>query len=205
MNRFKARLIEYQKKLIVEKPVLMTALERWGKGHIPRIKYGRVLKYDISVMEKLRDTWSSYMAHFKMANAYLLKKRLAERFSWIGDLFYHDKDRLKIVNRAPSRLHTLRGVSVFSGKISKVNSLFSGGAASLNFTTDRRRLFRAFRNSKKWKQHEGFVKDVAFTQALKERYLKMFFEYEFWGMCSKRSSVWVVQDQEKKCYEVIFT
>ena len=161
VNRFKARLMEYQKKLIVEK-----------KGHI-------VLKYDISEMEKLRDTWSSYMAHFKMANAYLLKKRLAERSSWIGDLFYHDKDRLKIVNRAPSRLRTLKGqYRYFLGKYPNSILFFQVGRF-FEFYDRQAEIIQGFSQLKEMEETRGFRKRRGFPLSLKERYLKKFFSMNF--------------------------
>lgn len=179
VNRFKARLMEYQKKLIVEK-----------KSHI-------VLKYDISVMEKLRDTWSSYMAHFKMANAYLLKKALTDRFSWIGELFYHDKDRLKIVNRAPSRLHTLKGqYRFFLGKYPKSILFFQVGRF-FEFYDKQADIVQGFSELKEMEATRGFRKRCGFHVSLKERYLKMFLRMNF-GVCVVKEALYGLSRIKKR-------
>ena len=69
VNRLKGRLEEYQKLLIGQK------------------RGCTVVRYDQSALEKLRATWSSYGAHFKMANTYRLRAKLCGRFAWLGHLF----------------------------------------------------------------------------------------------------------------------
>lgn len=195
VNRLKARLIEYQKKLIVEKPVLIKhVLAKAGMGKVSHSPYqvrGRVLKYDISVMEKLRDTWSSYMAHFKMANAYLLKKRLSERFSWIGDLYYHEKDRLKIVNRAPSRLHTLKGqYRFFLGRYPKAILFFQVGRF-FEFYDKQAEIVQEVLGLKGTGSTRGFRARCGFPVSSKERYLRWFMEQGFTVRVIREGGVWL--------------
>ena len=142
-------------------------------------------------MEKLRDTWSSYMAHFKMANAYLLKKRLSERFSWIGDLYYHEKDRLKIVNRAPSRLHTLKGqYRFFLGRYPKAILFFQVGRF-FEFYDKQAEIVQEVLGLKGTGSTRGFRARCGFPVSSKVRYLRWFMEQGFTVRVIREGGVWL--------------
>lgn len=91
VNRLKARFTQYQKRLNKEKD-----------------NY-RVLIYDTTVLEKVMNSWASYMAHVKMASTYRLRKKLLSRFAWLGDLFQMNGVKLKRMYEAPATLRTLKG------------------------------------------------------------------------------------------------
>lgn len=91
INRLKARLMRYQKRLKKDKDNC------------------RVLIYDPPVLEKVMNSWASYMAHLDMASTYRLRIKLLRRFAWLSDLFQMDGVKLKIRHEAPVTLHTLKG------------------------------------------------------------------------------------------------
>ncbi|MCP4270226.1 MAG: hypothetical protein GY777_32405 [Candidatus Brocadiaceae bacterium] len=91
INRLKARLMQYQKLLKKDKDNYC------------------VLLYDPPVLERVMNSWASYMAHLDMANAYRLRIKLLRRFEWLGELFQMDGVRLKRRREAPVTLHTLKG------------------------------------------------------------------------------------------------
>ena len=91
INRLKARLMQYQKRLKKDKD-----------------NY-RVLIYDPPVLEKVMNSWASYMAHLDMASTYRLRKKLLRRFAWLGELFQMDGVKLKRIHEAPVTLRTLKG------------------------------------------------------------------------------------------------
>lgn len=173
VNRVKARLIEYQKKLVTKE-----------RDYI-------AFKYDLSLLERLRATWSSYMAHFKMANAYRLKKSLAERFSWTGDLFYQDKDRLRIVNSAPPRLHTLKGqYRFFLGKYPKSILFFQVGRF-FEFYDKQAEIVQEVLELKRTGSARGFRAWCGFPVSSKERYLGWFIKQGFTVCVIREGGVWL--------------
>ena len=173
VNSLRARLIEYQKKLIVE-----------GKDCT-------IFNYDLTVSEKLRDTWASYMAHFKMANTYRLNKALAERFSWIGHLFYHDKGKLKIVDRAPARLRTLKGqYRFFIGKFPGAMLFFQVGRF-FEFYDEQAENVMEVLGLSRMKITRRFRIRCGFPVSLKERYLGKFMNMGFSVYHIKEEDGWL--------------
>lgn len=156
VNRLKARLVAYQKKLIVDK------------------KDYTIYNYNIAILEKLKATWASSMAHFKMANTYRLKKALGERFSWIYHLFYPDEGRLTIAERIPAGLRTLRGqYRFFLGKFPGSVLFFQVGRFFEFYDEQAENVIKVLGLSRT-KITRRFRIRCGFPINLKERYLRKF-------------------------------
>ncbi len=69
VNRLKARLLDYQEKLV-----------RPRSGHT-------VFRHDPETLARLRATWASYRAHLTMANSHRLRERLVSRSGWVRHFF----------------------------------------------------------------------------------------------------------------------
>ncbi len=156
VNRLKARLMQYQKRLKKEKDDY------------------RVLIYDPTVLEKVMNSWASYMAHLKMASTYRLREKLLRRFAWLGELFQMDREKLKRMYEAPATLRTLKGqYRFFLGRHPGAILLFQVGSF-YEFYDRQAEIAIKVLGLKRMKITRGFQTRCGFPVSLKERYLCKF-------------------------------
>ncbi len=153
VNRLKAKLMQYQKRLKKEKDDY------------------RVLIYDPTVLEKVMNTWASYMAHLKMANTYRLKEMLLRRFVWLGHLFQMDGEKLKRMYEAPSTLSTIKGqYRFFLGRHPGAILLFQVGGF-YEFYDRQAEIAIKVLGLKRMEATRRFRARCGFPVSLKEKYL----------------------------------
>ena len=154
VNRLKARLVGYEKTLVRRKEDCT------------------VFKYDHTALKKLMATWSSYRAHFKMANTYRLGEKLLGRFAWLGHLFQQDGGKLKRIDEAPGSLHSLRGqYRFFLRKYSGSILFFQVGRFFEFYDTHAEMALRVL-GLKRIEARRGFQTRCGFPVNLRERYLR---------------------------------
>lgn len=154
VNRLKAKLSEYQKTLIRQ------------------ARHCTVFRYDHAQLEKLMATWSSYMAHLKMANTYSLRKKLLDRFSWFGYLYHQKEEKLKMMDEVPARLQSLKGqYRFFLGKC-RGSILFFQVGRFYEFYDRQAEIAMEILALKRMKVTRGFRTRCGFPVRFKERYLK---------------------------------
>lgn len=95
VNNLKTKLKEYRQKLVY--PVRN---QRFSNGVYEKDGYKR-LRFDYKVLENMLTVLSSYLAHFKLANAYKLKQHLWAEFDFINKFFFYKRKRLKRRYRLP--------------------------------------------------------------------------------------------------------
>jgi hypothetical protein len=154
VNRCKEKLVAYQKRLMRQK------------------KECTAIEYDHEQLKKLMATWASYMAHLKMANTYGLKKRLLDRFSWLGYLFHQKEEKLKMLDEVPARLHRLKGqYRFFLGKCRGSILLFQVGRF-YELYDKQAEIAQEALGLKKMAVTRGFQTRCGFPVRFKQRYLR---------------------------------
>jgi len=154
VNRLKARLVGFEKALI------------------RRREDCTVLRYDQAALEKLRATWSSYMAHMKMGNAYRLRERLLYRFAWLGLFFRREGGKLDRFDQAPARLHRLRGQYRFFLRRFPGSLLFFQVGRFFEFCDKQAEMALRVLGLKRIEVRRGFQIRCGFPVNLQERYLR---------------------------------
>jgi hypothetical protein len=153
VNRLKAKLEGYQKRLIRQKEDYT------------------VVRYDPAALQKLMATWSSYLAHLTMANTYRLKGKLLDRFAWLGQVFRRADGKLKRVDEAPATLHGLkRQYRFFLKKCSGSILFFQVGRFYEFYDNQAERAIRLL-GLKKIEARKGFRTRCGFPIKLQKRYL----------------------------------
>lgn len=153
VNRLKARLGEYQEMLIGQKEGCT------------------VLRCDPTALQTLMATWSSYLAHLKMANSYRLRENLLGRFGWMGQFFQRHNGKLKRSDEASASLQSLRGqYRFFSGGFPGSVLLRQVGRFYEFYDTHAERAMRIL-GLKKIEAGRGFRTRCGFPVNLERRYL----------------------------------
>lgn len=170
VNRLKGRLVGYEKALI------------------RRREDCAVLRYDQAVLEKLRGTWSSYMAHMKMADTYRLREKLLDRFAWLNHLFQREDGKLKRIDEPPAKLSSLRQqYRFFLRRFPGSLLLFQVGRFYEFYDDQAESAMRLF-GLKMIEARRGFQIRCGFPINFKERYLRRLLELG--------SSVHIVGEEE---------
>ncbi len=154
VNRLKARLGQYQKMLIGQK------------------ENCTVFRHDHTALQTLMATWSSYLAHLKMANSYRLRENLLGRFSWMGQFFKRHNGTLKRSDELPASVQSLRRqYGFFSRQYSGSLPFFQVGRFYEFYDTHAERAMRIL-GLKKIEAGRGFRTRCGFPMKLQERYLR---------------------------------
>jgi len=170
VNRLKARLFGYEKKLV-----------RWREGCT-------VFRFDHSTLEKLRATWSSYMAHMKVADTYRLREKLLGRFAWLRRFFEQDRGRLKWRGEAPASLYNLKRQYWFFLRKCRGSILFFQVGRFFEFYDEQAERVLEVLGLRRIEARRGFGIRCGFPVNLKEKYLKKLMGLGF--------SVYVVREGE---------
>lgn len=161
VNRLKARLGQYQKKLIGQK------------------ENCTVLRYDHTALQKLMATWSSYAAHVKMANSYRLRETLLGRFSWMGQFFQRRNGTLKRSDEAPASVQSLRRQYRFFSRGFSGSLPFFQVGRFYEFYDDHADTALKVCGLKRIEAGRGFRTRCGFPVKLQERYLRRFMRLGF--------------------------
>ena len=172
VNRLKARLMQYEKLLnrTTNYNSSVPPFEKGG-GELVTNKDYRVLIYEPAVLEKLMNSWASYMAHLDMASTYRLREKLLRRFAWLGDLFQLNGYKLKRIYEAPATLSTLKGqYRFFLGRYPGAVLFFQVGSFYEFYDSQAETAIKVL-GLKRMEATRRFQARCGFPMSLKEKYL----------------------------------
>lgn len=173
VNRLKVRLVEYERMLVRK------------RGDYT------VFTYDGKTLEKLMATWSSYMAHLKMADTHRLRRGLLERFSWLGRLFHLRDGKLKRIDEAPGALNSLKGQYRFFLRYFLGSILFFQVGKFYEFYDGQAEIASEVLGLKKTGAARGFGSRCGFPVRFKKGYLGRFMRGGFPVCVIKEGEEWL--------------
>lgn len=184
VNCLKAKLAGYEKALIRREGECM------------------VLRYDHGVLERLMATWSSYMAHLKIANTYRLRQKLLGRSAWMGVFFQRNNRRLQRRYAPHARVRNLKAQyhfflrkchgSIMFFQVGRFYEFYDGQAERAGRLLGLRQI-----NSRR-----GFKIQCGFPASLKEAYLTRLFRLGFSVHLVEEKECWLSAVKQRRLSEV---
>jgi RNA-directed DNA polymerase len=170
VNRLKATLVGYEKALV------------------RREEDCTVLRYNHLALQKLMATWSSYLAHMKIANTFRLREKLSGRFKWLGHFSQREDGRLKHIDKMPASLGSLKRQYGFFLRRSAGSLLFFQVGRFYEFYDRQAEMALRLLGLKSIEARRAFQTRCGFPVHLQETYLRKLMMLGF--------SVQVVKEEE---------
>lgn len=161
-----------------------------------------VLRCDHGVLERLMATWSSYMAHLKIANTYRLRQKLLGRTVWMDRFFQRNNSRLQRRYALRARVRNLKTQYHFFLRKCRGSIIFFQVGRFYEFYDRQAERARRLLGLRQIKSLRGFQTQCGFPANLKEAYLTRILRLGFSVHVVEEKECWLSAVKQRRLSEV---